>query len=165
MQIKLFPHVLDVQWRLEGCNGKNARLTNYYEWFRVSMGAPFTWPYANIKRKSLVNCYLTFRWNLLIPFKETRVTMKRCLFRGCRFRGGRTLKVLQFCSLFNHSWRENNNCLKKQLYRYFKWQTKEIAYEMTYTWIRRGNLKRETESFDSSTKLRRKNQLSQSKNW
>ena len=35
---------------------------------------------------------------------------------------------------------------EKQLYRYFKQQTKEIAYKMICSWLRRGNLKRETGS-------------------
>ena len=35
---------------------------------------------------------------------------------------------------------------EKQLYRYFKQQTIEIAHEMIWTWLRRGNLKRESKS-------------------
>ena len=35
---------------------------------------------------------------------------------------------------------------KKQLYQYFKWQIDEISYNKTWTWLRRINLKRETES-------------------
>ena len=34
---------------------------------------------------------------------------------------------------------------EKQLYGYFKWQTSEISHEKTWTWLRKGNLKRETE--------------------
>ena len=34
----------------------------------------------------------------------------------------------------------------KQLYGYFKRQTKDITHELTWTWLRRGNLKRETET-------------------
>ena len=40
----------------------------------------------------------------------------------------------------------DNKNRKKQLYRYFKWQIKEIAHEITWIWLWRGNLKRETES-------------------
>ena len=29
---------------------------------------------------------------------------------------------------------------RKQLYEYFKWQTREIAHEKTWTWQRKGNL-------------------------
>ena len=36
---------------------------------------------------------------------------------------------------------------RKQLYRYFKRQTDGISPERTWTWLRKGNLKRETESF------------------
>ena len=35
---------------------------------------------------------------------------------------------------------------EKQLYRYFIQQTSEISHEKTWTWLRKGNLKRETES-------------------
>ena len=35
---------------------------------------------------------------------------------------------------------------EKQLYEYFKRQTSEISHEKTWTWLRKGNLKRETES-------------------
>ena len=35
---------------------------------------------------------------------------------------------------------------EKQLYGYFKRQTAEIAHEKSWSWLRRGNLKRETES-------------------
>ena len=35
---------------------------------------------------------------------------------------------------------------EKQLNGYFKRQTAEIAHEMSWSWLRRGNLKRETES-------------------
>ena len=35
---------------------------------------------------------------------------------------------------------------EKQLYGYFKWQTSKISHEKTWTWLRKGNLKRETES-------------------
>ena len=34
---------------------------------------------------------------------------------------------------------------KLQLYDYFKWQTSNIAHKKTWTWLRKGNLKRETE--------------------
>ena len=34
---------------------------------------------------------------------------------------------------------------KKQLYRYFERQAKDIAPEMTWAWLRRGHMKRETE--------------------
>ena len=33
------------------------------------------------------------------------------------------------------------------MYRYFKWQTREISHENTWTWIKKGNLRRERESF------------------
>ena len=42
---------------------------------------------------------------------------------------------------------------EKQLYGYFKRQTSEISYVKTWTWLRKGNLKSET---DSSTKQRHK---------
>ena len=35
---------------------------------------------------------------------------------------------------------------KKQLYRHFKRQTSEISVEKIWTWLRKGNFKRETES-------------------
>ena len=35
----------------------------------------------------------------------------------------------------------------KQLYGYFKLQYEEIANKLTWTWLRRGKLKRETKSF------------------
>ena len=35
---------------------------------------------------------------------------------------------------------------EKQLYGYFKRQTGEISHEKTWTWLRRGNVKREIES-------------------
>ena len=35
---------------------------------------------------------------------------------------------------------------EKQLYRHFKRQTSEISHEKTWTWLRKGNLERETES-------------------
>ena len=35
---------------------------------------------------------------------------------------------------------------EKQLYRYFKRQTSDISHEKTWTWLRKGNLKREAES-------------------
>ena len=37
-------------------------------------------------------------------------------------------------------------CEEKQLYSYFKRQTKEISHEVTGTWLRKGNLEKETES-------------------
>ena len=36
---------------------------------------------------------------------------------------------------------------KNQMYRYFKGKTDEITHEKAWTWLRKGNLKRETESF------------------
>ena len=35
---------------------------------------------------------------------------------------------------------------EKQLYEHFKRQIGEVAHEQTWTWLRKGNLKRETES-------------------
>jgi len=35
---------------------------------------------------------------------------------------------------------------EKQLHGYFKRQTQEISHQKTWTWLRKGNLKRETES-------------------
>ena len=35
---------------------------------------------------------------------------------------------------------------QKQLYKYFKWQTGEITHKKTWTWLRKGNLEKETES-------------------
>ena len=35
---------------------------------------------------------------------------------------------------------------KKTLYEYFKRQASEISHEKSWTWLRKGNLKRETES-------------------
>ena len=35
---------------------------------------------------------------------------------------------------------------EKQLYGHFKRQIEEVAQEKTWTWLRKGNLKRETES-------------------
>ena len=35
---------------------------------------------------------------------------------------------------------------EKQLYWHFKWQTSEISHKKTWTLLRKGNLKRETES-------------------
>ena len=35
---------------------------------------------------------------------------------------------------------------EKQLYGHFKRQIGEVAHKKTWTWLRRGNLKRETES-------------------
>ena len=37
-------------------------------------------------------------------------------------------------------------CEEKQFYGYFKQQTSEISHEKTWTWLRKGKLKRETES-------------------
>ena len=37
------------------------------------------------------------------------------------------------------------NWEEKQLYGYFKRQTNELSHEKTWTWQRKGNLKRETE--------------------
>ena len=37
-------------------------------------------------------------------------------------------------------------CEGKKLCGYFKQRTSEIAHEKTWTWLRKGNLKRETES-------------------
>ena len=35
---------------------------------------------------------------------------------------------------------------KKQFHGYFKWQANEITYEITWIWLRTGNLERGTES-------------------
>ena len=35
---------------------------------------------------------------------------------------------------------------RKQMYGHFNWQTSEISHEKTWTWLRKGNLKKETES-------------------
>ena len=35
---------------------------------------------------------------------------------------------------------------EKQLYGYFKQQTSEISHKKTWTWVKKGNLKKETES-------------------
>ena len=35
---------------------------------------------------------------------------------------------------------------RKLLYGYFQWQTVKIALEKIWIWLRKGNLKRETES-------------------
>ena len=45
--------------------------------------------------------------------------------------------------------RENSikqNWEEKEQYEYFQWETKEIEHEINRKWLRRGNLKRETES-------------------
>ena len=39
------------------------------------------------------------------------------------------------------------NCEEKQMHERFKQQTSGISYEKTWTWQRKGNLQRETESF------------------
>ena len=39
-----------------------------------------------------------------------------------------------------------NRYFKDQLYGYIKWQSKEIAQEIFLTWLRRRNLKKETDS-------------------
>ena len=36
---------------------------------------------------------------------------------------------------------------EKQLYRHFKWLINNISHEKTWMWLRKGNFKRETESF------------------
>ena len=36
---------------------------------------------------------------------------------------------------------------EKQLYGYFKWQTSKISQKNTWTWLRKGNLKKEIEFF------------------
>ena len=36
---------------------------------------------------------------------------------------------------------------EKQLYRYFKRQTSDISHGKTWIWLKKGNLKKETESF------------------
>ena len=41
---------------------------------------------------------------------------------------------------------ENKKLKEKQLYGYFKRQTKDVAHNKTWKWLRRSNLKRETES-------------------
>ena len=38
-------------------------------------------------------------------------------------------------------------------------QTSEISHEKTWAWLRKGNLKRETESFNGSPKQRHKDQI------
>ena len=53
---------------------------------------------------------------------------------------------------------------EKQLYGRFKRLINNIPHEKTYMWLRKGNLKRETDSFNSSTKKRHINQLYQSEN-
>ena len=42
--------------------------------------------------------------------------------------------------------REHKMEKKKQLHGYFKWQIGDIVYEMIRIWLRKGNLKRVTES-------------------
>ena len=42
---------------------------------------------------------------------------------------------------------ENKKSVEKQLYGYFRQQICEIVNEMTWTWLRRENLKREIEFF------------------
>ena len=55
--------------------------------------------------------------------------------------------------------------LEKQFYGRFKRLISDISKEKTSTWLRKGNIKRVTESFsNSSTKRRHKNQSYQSKN-
>ena len=41
---------------------------------------------------------------------------------------------------------KKTECEEKQFYGYFKRQIKEVAHEKTWTWLRSGNLKRETKS-------------------
>ena len=48
---------------------------------------------------------------------------------------------------------------EKQLYGYFKRQTSELSHEKTWTWLRKGNIKRKTEfSSNSTTKTTPKGQ-------
>ena len=52
---------------------------------------------------------------------------------------------------YNNNYNNNQKNLeskirKKNNYGYFKWQTKEIAWKMMWTWIRRGNLKKKMKS-------------------
>ena len=46
----------------------------------------------------------------------------------------------------NRARTRRQKCEEKQLYGYFKRQTNEISHKKTWTWLRKGNLKRETES-------------------
>ena len=48
---------------------------------------------------------------------------------------------------------------QKQLYGHFKQQTNEISHEKTWTWLRKGNLKSETENLESNKELRHKDEL------
>ena len=44
-----------------------------------------------------------------------------------------------------HKNQNKNNGKKKQGHGYFKQQTNEISHEKSWTWLRKGNLQRETE--------------------
>ena len=47
----------------------------------------------------------------------------------------------------------------------FKWQIREILYEMTWIWLRLGNILKETQSFNNSIKEYIKNQFPWGENW
>ena len=49
------------------------------------------------------------------------------------------ISVNRITRTWKQKWKE------KQLYGYFKRQTDEIPHEKTWTWIRKGNYKKETE--------------------
>ena len=95
----------------------------------------------------------------------TRWTISSCLERGLkalemggRFESIQTTALLKLAwilrrvlyswadlLLLKNQWKSLRE--EKQLYRHFKRQTSEISHERTWTWLRKGNLKREIESF------------------
>ena len=66
------------------------------------------------------------------------------------------IKTIQMTEFFRSTWilrRDNRMTIprkqkweEKQLYGHFKWLIKNISHEKTWTWLRKGNFKRETES-------------------
>ena len=58
----------------------------------------------------------------------------------------------------------NQKLEEKQLYGRLKRLINNISHEKTWTWLRKGNLKRETDSPNCSSKQRHKNQSYQSEN-
>ena len=64
--------------------------------------------------------------------KERRITVARNNTNNTRINRTTTTR--------KQKWEE------KQLYGHFKWQTSKISHEKTWTWLRKGNLKRETKS-------------------
>ena len=76
------------------------------------------------------------RSELMYQHKISRITLKRAK-RKNNYNRNVNRKTKQI---------RKQKRVEKQLYWYFKWFTVEIAHKNTWTWLRKGNLKRETKS-------------------